>query len=721
MANRYFVGSGNWNDTTKWSLTSGGATGVAMPTTSDIVYLDGNTGDVVINITNAVCQQFLMQDTFAGSVTIEGTNKVTVSTNVRFSPNATYIGNGFFALGTTSAGTITTNNVVIPWTLQGAGTGIKTFSADLTVGDIIHISNCTWNGFRVFSSGLKSNTTSVRNHYGTTEIWLTGGTWNYVIKRTAGKVVIDGFVSHVGGNNSSGGGLYDNTLEYNSGSLTGLGVFTLGGTNTITIPLEACAFDDLDCSGTTNLNQHIKAIGTLQCAGATSITFNGAGYNIYVSEHLVMYNLGTFLGTAKIVMNGTGTVFRPTSLNGMTFNGLSPLGIDLEIDTEGTITFFNLPAYNQFGGGRTLTYKAGAVITTGCTFKIATGGYNFDINNAFPISNLLIDTSNPLTSLSNTTALSTRQLEGASLYVKSGTSFTASSLFVGGNDLLTTKIANTVGEVSDFVAGNTCNVVGSSALVNGIIPNTGKMLNMLGATGNLLTPINLNTVFTIAFTLTDPAPNTIIMYADASNQIYVDGNGKLVTVFQAFNSYVSLPNITTAGTNRFVISRNGAPQYMFKNGVPIGWVNWASAKTFNNISLIGSNSSMGIDELVLFTVSKAGAPTDVSWVSPDYNGGAGKVYDSLEAGIVNGWHFDENIANGKLIYNGTDSNLKISNATFENVDASQSDVPIYDWHGSVVNSDNVFAVTGDNIGGQPQAFVKINGVKKKINLAVTKV
>jgi hypothetical protein len=44
MAARYWVGgSGNWNSTTKWSATSGGASGASVPTTADNVIFDANS------------------------------------------------------------------------------------------------------------------------------------------------------------------------------------------------------------------------------------------------------------------------------------------------------------------------------------------------------------------------------------------------------------------------------------------------------------------------------------------------------------------------------------------------------------------------------------------------------------------------------------------------------------------------------------------------------
>lgn len=62
MANRYWVGGSNyWNATagTKWSTTSGGAGGAAVPTSSDDVYFDANSGSVTVNIADATCKNLV--------------------------------------------------------------------------------------------------------------------------------------------------------------------------------------------------------------------------------------------------------------------------------------------------------------------------------------------------------------------------------------------------------------------------------------------------------------------------------------------------------------------------------------------------------------------------------------------------------------------------------------------------------------------------------------
>jgi hypothetical protein len=59
VADRYWVGgSGSWNSTTKWSTTSGGSSGASVPTASDNVFFDANSGTAHYTVTvtdNATC------------------------------------------------------------------------------------------------------------------------------------------------------------------------------------------------------------------------------------------------------------------------------------------------------------------------------------------------------------------------------------------------------------------------------------------------------------------------------------------------------------------------------------------------------------------------------------------------------------------------------------------------------------------------------------------
>jgi len=59
LADRYWVsGSGSWNSTTKWSTTSGGASGASVPTSSDNAIFDANSGASHYTVTvtdNSTC------------------------------------------------------------------------------------------------------------------------------------------------------------------------------------------------------------------------------------------------------------------------------------------------------------------------------------------------------------------------------------------------------------------------------------------------------------------------------------------------------------------------------------------------------------------------------------------------------------------------------------------------------------------------------------------
>lgn len=73
MADRYWVGgSGSWNSTTKWSTTSGGASGASVPTASDNAIFDANSGASHYTVTvtdNSTCANLTFTPVAADGVT----------------------------------------------------------------------------------------------------------------------------------------------------------------------------------------------------------------------------------------------------------------------------------------------------------------------------------------------------------------------------------------------------------------------------------------------------------------------------------------------------------------------------------------------------------------------------------------------------------------------------------------------------------------------------
>ena len=156
---RYWVGgSGNWNDTARWSTTSGGSSGASVPTSADDVYFDGasDTGaafTVTVNVAS-VCKDLIIGDgvivtALDQAMTLAGSSALTVHGSW-FNPatnyTRTYTGSVTFA-ATTTGNTITTNGVNFSNTLfDGVGGEWSLGSAFNMVGlNIINLNEGTFN------------------------------------------------------------------------------------------------------------------------------------------------------------------------------------------------------------------------------------------------------------------------------------------------------------------------------------------------------------------------------------------------------------------------------------------------------------------------------------------------------------------------------------------------------------------------------------------------
>jgi hypothetical protein len=92
MANRYWVGgTGTWDTTTttNWSATSGGAGGASVPTSTDAVFFDANSGSGTVSNTDYVECLSLTCTGFTGTIDCIGSN-ISVYGNVTLSSGGTY-------------------------------------------------------------------------------------------------------------------------------------------------------------------------------------------------------------------------------------------------------------------------------------------------------------------------------------------------------------------------------------------------------------------------------------------------------------------------------------------------------------------------------------------------------------------------------------------------------------------------------------------------------
>jgi len=232
MTDKYWVGgTGNTNDTAHWSLTSGGATGAAVPGTTDNAIFDAasdsgagftvtvNAAFTCLNFDNTAVDQIM---TLAGTSAWSVYGSFTVkSTTVR-----TYTGGITFA-ATSTGKTITINGVSFAssnctfngvgggWTL---GSALTTFNIGLTAGalDTGGYNVTTSNPFTVSGTGVRSLTLGAS--IVTTDTWACATTTNLTF--SAGTSTI----KNTSNNAFNGGGLtyYDVELPSGNSSTSGI-------------------------------------------------------------------------------------------------------------------------------------------------------------------------------------------------------------------------------------------------------------------------------------------------------------------------------------------------------------------------------------------------------------------------------------------------------------------------------------------------------------------
>lgn len=237
MADRYWVGgSAAWDGTAllKWSTTSGGLGGAALPTTADDVFFTNlSTGNCIISAGNTGAKSINCTG-FAG--TISGTAGLTVAGSVTL-----VAGMSFSYVGTitiTGTGTLTTAGKGLG-SITINGSGITVTLGDALNAGIITLSQGTFNAniYNVTCSILSSSNSNIRTITmgsglwtlsGTGTIWNTAVTTNLTFNKNTANILLSS--TSTLGRTFSAGGLSFNKLTI--GGATGTSVFNLVGTPT---------------------------------------------------------------------------------------------------------------------------------------------------------------------------------------------------------------------------------------------------------------------------------------------------------------------------------------------------------------------------------------------------------------------------------------------------------------------------------------------------------
>lgn len=176
MALRYWVGgSATWDATagTKWALTSGGVGGQTVPTSSDAVLFDANSGNVSVTISSSQAAGSIDFTGFVGAFTNSG--GIVLSGNLTLGSGMTWAGTLNINIGNVTS-VITTNGVTLTSSLHYIGGGTHSF-----VGDIVMTNKITIDNTVTLNAGT-SNVTCTQLRMGDTStpaqnVNMGTGTW----------------------------------------------------------------------------------------------------------------------------------------------------------------------------------------------------------------------------------------------------------------------------------------------------------------------------------------------------------------------------------------------------------------------------------------------------------------------------------------------------------------------------------------------------------------
>lgn len=356
MGSRYWVGgTADWNATagSKWATTSGGAGGAAVPTSSDDVFFDGNSGasTVTVSASGAVCASLTCTG-FTGTLRDNGLGtEITVSGNATIGSGMTWSFTGGDGLRVNASGTLTTNGV----TMTGA---LSVQSGTTTLGDA-----AAFTGAVIISAGATLSTAGFAFSTTNTVTGIQGSTTGS-LTMGASTVTTPKITMGAGG-----------TLDFGSGTLTVSGTGTCvtinatttitAGTGTLKITNSSSSTKTLSLQGKTYNNLWLAhgSTGTVTIQGSN--TFNE--YKITSTTGAVLHTAGTTQTVSSIDWNGSAgnLVTVRSSSNGSAWNLSKSSGTV-------TVTFCSIRDSAAAGGATFIAENSTNVSgNTGWIFKVA--------------------------------------------------------------------------------------------------------------------------------------------------------------------------------------------------------------------------------------------------------------------------------------------------------------------------------------------------------------
>lgn len=528
MANRYWVGgSATWNATagSKWALTSGGAGGQAVPTSSDDVFLDGASGAVTVTAGAALNCKNITFTGFTGTFA-QGTQELNVYGNLTAHSGFTWTGSSASVNFYQSSGTctITSGGQTIPTSLQFGPAGSETTT--WSIADALLCSNqislnagtLNFNNHSITATNFSSPDANTRTlNFGSSTLTLTGlnTLWNsidetgFTLNRGTGSIVMNRATAddkEVVMQNSGTLILPDLRVTAGSGNFNTTNARFLGldftgftgtwGATSVDVYGSLVVASGMTVSaGNVSVNMFSTTSATLTFNGkqvARNFTFNGVGgswtlqdaMDVGTSRTVTLTNgtlntngvavtCGLFssnnsntrvltLGSSTVTCGSTGTVWNFATVTGLTLNG-----------NTGTIVISNTSATGKTFAGGGITYPT-------VTFS----GDNITVSGANTFGTMNVDTAGrtnglKLTSGVTQTITTTFATNGslgnlAKLVSSSGGSAATLSKASGtvSVDYMSIQDSTATGGASWYAGANSTNVSGNTGWIFTAPPST---------------------------------------------------------------------------------------------------------------------------------------------------------------------------------------------------------------------------------------------------------
>ena len=553
MANRYLVGggTGNWDSTTNWSATDGGASGASFPVAGDAVLLTTTSGatNITVNVASA-CASIIASGSYTGTLTFDA--NLSTSGTVTFIAGMTIAGATGRLICTGATATLTSAGKSLLCGLQFRGAVTFTLAdawvcTALLLGDgsnspVINGNtiSCTSITTNITATTVSGTTTFIMTGTGTLQIVgvTTSNLKNNLTFNTAGTITISGTIKYSTG-----------TITYTAGTMVTTGSTLTIGTTSPTTPTyntSGMTWDNVTLLGTLTytITSDLNIGGTLSLGATTSIiTINGL-FNINVATLTMGFSsTGNVTGTASIVMNGTGT-----------WSGTGIVKNNLTFNSAGTITESGTVRKEA----NTLTYTAGtmsmgtSILLLPAATTLATNGMTWNDLQITTTSTITLSNACQTTSLT-TAGTTTITINGAGITL-GATNWVAGTTTLAGS----ANATFTAGTISGTAI--TLNGTGTYTFAGAItwtVVTFTRTAGTVTATGSTLTIAGSRT-FAGATTWNNwDITGTATLTLNALQTLAGELDLQATTTFAGTNSWTAnILNLSVAGLTHTLVSAN---------------------------------------------------------------------------------------------------------------------------------------------------------------------